>query len=281
MRPALRGSAAVAKVAERLARSLARWVEDGGPPRGIPLWKALVVWAVVALAVSAVASAVGYSAFWEKWKPVRRYQAEARAWERAVARDRADVGAWLNLAWARFQLGDLGRAEEALRQAEALQPDDVMLDYYLGVVLAERAARAGRGAAEARRWAAEAEERLRRVFERFPDNPLPPFRLAELYERTGRAREAVELLDDIVERIDPTLADVYALRGRAHEAVGERNLARQDYLRALALDPSLGEAREAARRVGVPDGDLPPLPMKPRAVRPTGGSGWEALWYRR
>ncbi len=291
----------------RLAAAVAAWVEEGGPPRGVPLWKAVLLWLATALTVTAAVSAVGYAFFWDKWQPVRRYEADARAWERAVRRDPADVGAWLNLGWARFQLGRLEGAEAALRQARRLEPGDPVLDYYLGLVLAERAARsapagaagaAGRGGGaagaagqasvrggrregEAGRAAVEAERLLRGVFELFPDNPLPAFRLAELYVRTGRPAEAVELLDDIVERLDPTLADVYALRGRAREALREPEAARQDYLRALSLDPSLGEVREALRRLGVPEESLPPVPMSPRSVRPAGGGGWETLWYRR
>ncbi len=290
--------------AKRVAAAVTAWVEEGGPRRGVPLWKAFLVWAATALAVTAAASAVGYAFFREKWQPVRRYEADARTWERAVRRDPADVGAWLNLGWARFQLGRLDEAEAALREARRLQPDDAVLDYYLGLVLAERAARSAAGGdtagaagqvgggggrasppgerdGGAARAAAEAERLFRGVFERFPDNPLPAYRLAELYVRTGRPREAVELLDDIVERLDPTLADVYALRGSAREALRQQEAARQDYLRALSLDPSLPAVREALRRLGVPEEAQPPVPMSPRSVRPAGGGGWETLWNRR
>ncbi len=159
---------------------------------------------------------------------------------------------------------------------------DVELPQSMQRAMARQASvRGGRREGEAGRAAVEAERLLRGVFELFPDNPLPAFRLAELYVRTGRPAEAVELLDDIVERLDPTLADVYALRGRAREALREPEAARQDYLRALSLDPSLGEVREALRRLGVPEESLPPVPMSPRSVRPAGGGGWETLWYRR
>lgn len=65
--------------------------------------------------------------------------------------------------------------------------------------------------------------------------------LASVYLREGKNVEALHAADTAVE-LDPKRADLHAARGRALRAAGESKEARQEFQRALAVDPASSEA---------------------------------------
>src|ERR1035441_3591937 len=56
--------------------------------------------------------------------------------EEAIRRNPNDVKSYCGLGWALYNLGKYREAEEPLRRAAALNPDDYYIHYHLGLVLA-------------------------------------------------------------------------------------------------------------------------------------------------
>ena len=65
--------------------------------------------------------------------------------------------------------------------------------------------------------------------------------LASVYLREGRNAEALRALDTAV-GLDPKRADLHAARGRALRAAGDSKEARQEFQKALVVDPASSEA---------------------------------------
>ncbi len=267
---------------EAVARRLREWARRAGerllaweeaalratpPPAGrsLPLWAALALAAGVFLAATVAGSAVGYRYFWGQWRPVGRWDREIGEWSQAVRRFPGEASYWTNLAYAYFEKGEYARAEEAIREARRLAPGDPEAAYVAGLVLYRRGDYP------------RAEEVFARLAAEFPRNPLPVYQLAATYVAEGRHREAVERLTWIIAELDPTLADAYALRGRAYAALGEKERAKEDFRRALRMDPALEEARAGLVGLGVPAGDLPPAHGGIAVRRLPAGWFW---WWR-
>lgn len=231
----------VSEWAQALIRSASH---TSGP--SLPLWGVLTMALMVCLVISAAGSILGYRYFWGKWGVSTLSDINWARWSQAVKESPRDADAWVNLGYAHLEKGDLDHAEDAFRRAANLRPHDPAAEYFIGTVLLEK----GRYASAA--------VYFRDLAAAFPGNPLPIYQLATAYVAMGRHVEAIALLDDVINRLDPTLADVYLLRGRAWEGRGEPELAKRDYLWALRLDPTLGEARKALTRLGVPESQLPP-----------------------
>lgn len=225
------------------------------PAATVPVWRLLLWGIVVAVCVASAGSLVGYSYFWGKWKPVRYSEVQVRQWEKASSQVPTDPDTWMNLGYAYFQKGEYARAERAYRRAAELTTRNESIHYFIGLAQFER------------RDYRRAEESFRRVAEAFPLNPLGIYQLAATYLAEGRAEQAILKLDHIIRRIDPTLADVYELRGKAYEATGDRARARADYQQGIRMDPSLKESRRGLLRLGVSEKDLPPADQQLSVVR--------------
>ncbi len=205
------------------------------------MWVLPVAVVGVAAVVAAGGMLVGYRVFWQTAEGPRRAETEVASWSAVVKRNPSDPGGWFDLAVAYIDAGRYQEAETALNKALQLyggREKAPHLDYYFGVLYAKR------GETQ------KAEQFLRRAAEKFPDNPLPYDQLAQLYLSMGRYDDAIKELDHILKKIDPTLADVYELRGLAYEKKGDRSKAMDDYLKALSYDPSRQEARKGLRRLG-------------------------------
>jgi tetratricopeptide (TPR) repeat protein len=85
----------------------------------------------------------------------------------------------------------------------------------------------------------EAEALFRYSIKRFPTNPFPRSRLAELLLLQDRISEATAVVD---ETFSAGIHNVvtYAIRARLHSFAGDQELAREDIEAGLALDPSNG-----------------------------------------
>jgi tetratricopeptide (TPR) repeat protein len=66
--------------------------------------------------------------------------------------------------------------------------------------------------------------------------------LASVYVREGKITEALRAISSAAE-LDPKRADLHAARGRVLRAAGDRSEARQEFHKALNLDPASTEAR--------------------------------------
>jgi len=66
--------------------------------------------------------------------------------------------------------------------------------------------------------------------------------LASVYVREGKITEALRAISSAAE-LDPKRADLHAARGRVLRAAGDRSEARQEFQKALNLDPASTEAR--------------------------------------
>jgi len=88
----------------------------------------------------------------------------------------------------------------------------------------------------------EAEKEYLEILQSARNDPDNWMGLASVYQREGRAEDAVRALDRAVE-LDPKRADLRAARARALRAAGQRTEARLEFQEALTLDPASGEAR--------------------------------------
>ena len=67
--------------------------------------------------------------------------------------------------------------------------------------------------------------------------------IAMVYAKQSRWAEAMDALDT-AQKIDPNFAMIYNYRGKIHFKNNELAAAAADYQRALALDPTLADARQ-------------------------------------
>lgn len=89
---------------------------------------------------------------------------------------------------------------------------------------------------------AEAEKEYLEILKVSRTDPDGWMGLAGVYLREGRIRGAQRAID-AAEELDPKRADLHAARARILRAAGERDEARQEFRRALSLDPTDTEAR--------------------------------------
>ncbi len=167
-----------------------------------------------------------------------------------LAPDRPSALTGLARAW-RLQ-GEVAQAEDALRRAARAAPRSASVWQNLGVFLLET----GR--------AAEAEEHLRRAASLDESAAAPHLALAELaLSRDDATRALVE-----VERVLRLENSGYAwyLRGRAHFALEQLDLAEEDFRNAVLADPRLAEARGAIGHIQALRGDLPAAQESFKAV---------------
>ncbi len=71
-----------------------------------------------------------------------------------------------------------------------------------------------------------------------------------LYYDTQQHDKAIGIFNQAIE-IRPTYADAFYWLGKTHEQKGDRENAIKEYQRSLVLDPSIKEAKDALKRLGV------------------------------
>jgi Tetratricopeptide repeat len=87
----------------------------------------------------------------------------------------------------------------------------------------------------------EAEAEYLRILKISRNDPDVWLGLANVYLRQGKNADALRALGTAVE-LDPKRADLRAARGRVLRAAGDRREARQEFQKALVLDPASSEA---------------------------------------
>lgn len=157
------------------------------------------------------------------------------------APDRPDALTGLARAWR--LLGETGQAEDALRQATRAAPRNAAVWQNLGVFLLETGRKA------------DAEQCLRRAAALDPSLGAPHLALAELALDSDDATLALVEAERALQLQSTGYA--WYLRGRAHFALEQLNLAEQDFQSAVLADPSLVEARGAIGHIQALRGDLP------------------------
>lgn len=87
---------------------------------------------------------------------LRNYEEAAEVFERLVQLDPNDVDAWFHLGVARLGKGEIPEATEALRQVQALRPDDTRPSFPLAVILHRHANEPEEALVHYRRYVASA-----------------------------------------------------------------------------------------------------------------------------
>ena len=165
-----------------------------------------------------------------------RMEDSARAFQSAIADKPGWTDSHFNYGRLLTKLGQNDAALAEFRTAVAVGPLNSSAHLYLGQALAER------GEASA------AEAELRESIRLFPSLSAQK-QLADLLLQTGRATEALPLLDE--------LAVKYPYDGATHlklaqllERLGKPEAARTEYRKTLESDPANSEARAALKRIG-------------------------------
>ena len=176
---------------------------------------------------------VGRSArarYLEQLEAQGRY-AEVVAELRALATLHTDPQALVALGRNLAQMGDLARAEEALREALRLAPDSVQANYVLSKILwaqAEQLSRQAEGGPRALALYREAAACARRALARKPDHGLAHLLLGRCLlalEQRDAARAALrEAVACAPEVVDPALALGELLAEDGHTAEARRYL---------------------------------------------------------
>ncbi len=218
--------------------------------RGVSLPVAIALMVALLLLLVGGGVALGYRYFWNGFSGPRVWDAQVAQWQLALKKNPKDVEGWAELGYAYLQKGELGEAEKAYRKALQLDPKALELYYFLGQIKMQQ------------HKYAEAEKNFKRVADIAPGNPLPHFALAEAYMQQRKYDLALERLNYILEKIDPTLVEVLHLRGAALEAKKQREQAIASYKDALRYDPAYQPARDALHRLGIKDSDLPQMPVE-------------------
>jgi predicted O-linked N-acetylglucosamine transferase (SPINDLY family) len=157
------------------------------------------------------------------YRYARRDAEAARLFERAAAMAPGNGLAWHNLGMTRLALGELDRAEPALRRAIAIA-DQAISHGALGIVLD----RSGR--------LADAVVSFRAAVARAPDAPDALRNLALALDRSGARDEALALLERAA-ALAPDRAALLLDLGAVASNAGALDRALAGFERALALDP--------------------------------------------
>lgn len=140
-----------------------------------------------------------------------------------------DAAAPFNLGLLLAEQQRVSEAEEALRAALHADPRFAPAAYNLAVLLAERAP------GEALAW-------IRKAADLRPEEPRYRFTLAFYQERNGQRADAVATLERLL-REHPSYIDAYLLLAEAHEQAGRSAAALDVYRRAAAQSGLTGEQR--------------------------------------
>jgi tetratricopeptide (TPR) repeat protein len=171
-----------------------------------------------------------------RFRYVEQLEAQGRYAEavdelRAVATADADVQVLVALGRNLAHIGDLAGAEETLREALRVAPDNVQANYVLGQILwsnAERIAREAQGDPRAVALYREAAACARRAIVRKPDHGLAHLVLGRCQLRLGQRDDARAALREAVacapELVEPALALGALLAEDGHTAEARRYL---------------------------------------------------------
>lgn len=222
--------------------------ENGSSSRTMPLWRVLALMGGMLLLITITGIFAGYRFFWNRSTAPTRVQTNLANAETVVKQAPRNAAAWVDLGYAQFEAGNLGEARKSYEQALRLAPQNQWIHYFSGLVEFQD------------KQFPKAEAAFLKVVKAYPDNPLAYYMLGQTYYEMGRYDQALIQANLILEKIDPTLADVYELRGQIFEKKGQKAQAIADYKQALRLDPARTLARERLLRLGESERNLPAPP---------------------
>ncbi len=154
----------------------------------------------------------------------RNYEEAAQAFERLVQLDASDADAWLHLGLARLGKGEVPEATEALRQAQALRPDDTRSDFPLAVILHRHVNEPEKALVHYRRYVANAPIHLP------PEHPV--FALLRECEQLVQALAQARAEEEAARR-----REAMAKEAEVHPASGQAEEGDPDLLPPTSLDP--------------------------------------------
>jgi Tfp pilus assembly protein PilF len=158
-------------------------------------------------------------------------------WKDSAAKSPAKMRPRFQLAFAQFQSGDCAAAAANFEAASHLD----MPDYRLLVDWANALDCVNREDDAAREFNAAIAEN--------PTLAEAHVGLSMVYGKQKKFDEALEELS-LAEAIDRNIPQIFLNRGAVYESLGNRASAMKEYQRAVQLDPSNHQAREALRRIG-------------------------------
>lgn len=158
-------------------------------------------------------------------------------WQDSAAKSPAKMRPRFQLAFAQFQSGDCAAAAANFEVASHLDAPDyrLLVDWANALDCINKeddAARAFNAAIAQNPTLAEAHVGLSMV-----------------YGKQKKFDEALQELS-LAQEIDGNIPQIYLNRGAVYESLGNRASAMKEYQRAVTLDPSNHQAREALRRIG-------------------------------
>ncbi len=156
----------------------------------------------------------------------------------ALIQEKPEYRLYVSLGIDLYKLGDLDRAEQALRSALALAPDNsVRAAHHLGRVLLLRADKdERRNPQQARAEFEEAAACARQVLARQPDHAMSYVVLGLSLRRLGKRPEALDALRTAV-RCNPNSTDAHFYLGETLAEAGQFAAARTSLERACELSP--------------------------------------------
>jgi tetratricopeptide (TPR) repeat protein len=154
----------------------------------------------------------------------KRFDEAEKVWVETVRRFPAHVGVALDLAYCREQLGDLGGAQQAARDALTHSPENPTVLNFLGYLLADH-----------NRNLDEAQDLIGRALQKDPDNGAYVDSMGWVHYRLGRLAEARRELERAVNltRGDPV---VHEHLGDVYKDLKLLDLAKDQYQKSLAGD---------------------------------------------
>jgi tetratricopeptide (TPR) repeat protein len=184
------------------------------------------------------------------------YSAAVSAYGTAIRFDPAEIPPWVNLSIAYARQGQTGRAEEALRRALALAPNNAEANFNMGLLKAElndlpQAEKHLRRALKADPQVAPAAYNLcvllgeqrpgealgfcRQAAALQPRDPRYAWTYAYYQNKNGDRPAAAATLESLLNR-QPSFADAHLLLADVYVQMGERRKAEEVYRRAIGTD---------------------------------------------
>jgi tetratricopeptide (TPR) repeat protein len=157
-------------------------------------------------------------------------------WKDTVSKSPEKLRPRFQLAFAEFQAGACTDSVDQFQKASTLEPPtyDLFLDWALAYDCAGNSQ--------------QAIAKLRQAANEQPSAHVYS-QIGMEYGKTGKYAEALDALST-AQRLDPGFAITYYYLGNLHAIQGNRAQAREDYQRALTLDPHNTPASEALARMG-------------------------------
>ncbi|HTC91097.1 MAG TPA: tetratricopeptide repeat protein [Bryobacteraceae bacterium] len=157
-------------------------------------------------------------------------------WKDTVSKSPEKLRPRFQLAFAEFQTGACADSVDQFQKASTLEPPtyDLFLDWALAYDCAGNSQ--------------QAIAKLRQAANEQPSAHVYS-QIGMEYGKTGKYAEALDALST-AQRLDPGFAITYYYLGNLHAIQGNRAQAREDYQRALTLDPHNTPASEALARMG-------------------------------